>query len=79
MLEHAAEMVSNELTERSASSRHQNEIFVFPVGRYVAPKPMIKLVFRTFFAYGTFLNFCSFSSGSILMKMSGQQWNLPKQ
>ena len=42
-------MLSNELTEITASSRHQNEIYVFPTGYEVAKNHIAKFVFRTFF------------------------------
>ena len=57
MLEQAIEMVSNKLTERTVSSRHQREIYVFPVTVKIEvyQKHIAKLVLEHFLL--TFLNF----------------------
>ena len=43
MIRQAIEVLSNELTDRTASTRHQMEIYVFPIGERVAQKHIPKL------------------------------------
>ena len=57
------------LTERTASTRHQKEIYVFPVYHDVDQTPMehiAKLASRTFLAFGALLKlfdlFCQIQS-----------------
>ena len=69
MIGQAIEMLSNELTEITASSRHQSEIYVFPGGLEVAKNfknHIAKFVFRTFFCFCFLIFFeFAFSSDSI--------------
>ena len=51
MIAQAIEMLSNELTERNASSRHQKQMYVFPIGEEVSIKHIAKFVFKNFFAF----------------------------
>ena len=72
MIGQAIEMPSDAmLTERTASTRHQKEIYVFPVHHAVnqTHTPMehiAKLASRTFFAFGALLKlldlFCQIQS-----------------
>ena len=70
MIGQANEMPSDAmLTERTASTRHQKEIYVFPVHHVVNQTPMehiAKLASRTFFAFGALLKlldlFCQIQS-----------------
>ena len=70
MIGQANEMPSDAmLTERTASTRHQKEIYVFPVYHDFDQTPMehiAKLASRTFFAFGALLKlldlFCQIQS-----------------
>ena len=56
MIAQTKEMLSNELTERNASSRHQKQIYVFPVGKRVSQNYIATFVSKIFFAFVSFLN-----------------------